>query len=237
MMDASDIVEATAGEILALVEAQLAGADIALRMMRGAPSSPAAPSQNSETVPVAAEAAAMRQFQAAANVASETATRIGQSNKQGVRSLLTNGVNEINTLFAAKAEANLAAGMLAAAGNADHATTLTDIETRFQDSATALRGSLDALEAVDDFPNVAATISDLLVRAKAIPAYSLCAERNFRFPRTLSASSAAKMNSPASFKNLPKIWLPTRNSTWRVKRLRFVFIWPGAAVCCSFSPR
>lgn len=97
-----------------------------------------------------------------AKTATARAAEIGDANKQGVRSLLTDGVNEINTLFAAKSEANFAAGMLVAAGNADDAEALADIEARFQTSITALRGSLDALDAVNDFPEVDAAMADLV---------------------------------------------------------------------------
>ena len=135
MMDASDIVEGTAADLRALVEAQLAAGG------------------DAETTPSSGDLATS---------ATARANEIGEANKQGVRSLLTDGVNEINTLFAAKSEVNFAAGMLVAAGNADDAEALADIEARFRTSVTALRGSLDVLDAANDFPEVDVAMADLV---------------------------------------------------------------------------
>ena len=135
MMDASDIVEETAADLRILVQEQLVAAG---------------------------EAGDTRSFGETAKDASVRAAEISEANKRGVRSLLTNGVNEINTLFAAKSEVNFAAGMLVAAGNADNAEALADIEARFRTSVTALRGSLDALDAANEFQEVDAAMADLV---------------------------------------------------------------------------
>jgi len=156
MMDSSDVVEATAGELTSLVEAQLASTEAAIRMLREEAAN------NSQAVADTAGSAAVEQFDQAAELASTKAAEIAKSNKEGVRSLLTDGVNEINTLLATKAEANFAAGMLVAAGNADDTEALADIEARFRESATALRGSLAALDAAEDFPEVDLAVADLL---------------------------------------------------------------------------
>lgn len=69
--------------------------------------------------------------------------------------------------------------MLVAAGNADEATALDDIESRFRESATSLRGSLDALDAANDFPDVAAAVSNLLAEGEGDS--SLFALRDMEF--------------------------------------------------------
>ncbi len=56
--------------------------------------------------------------------------------------------------------------MLVAAGNADDTAALTDIEARFHQSAIALRGSLGALDAATDFPEISAAMVDLLAEGE-----------------------------------------------------------------------
>jgi len=153
MMDASDIVETTAADLGKLVESQLAATDLAISRLRSTGS----------TVDIVDDAADVQEpSEDAAKTASARAEEIGQANKQGVRGLLTDGVNEINTLFAAKSEVNFSAGMLVAAGNADDAEALSDIEERFRASITALRGSLGVLDTANDFPEVDAAMADLI---------------------------------------------------------------------------
>ncbi len=179
MMDASDLVEMAAEDIAGLVETQRKSADSALRGLRELVAGRSALSVEGPAGIEDAKAEALAALEEAAAAAAATASDISGANRRGVRGLLTNGVNQINTLFAAKAEANMAAGMLVAAGNADEAAALDDIEGRFRESATSLRGSLGALDAANEYPDVAAAVSDLLAEGEGDT--SLFARRRAEF--------------------------------------------------------